>query len=190
MISRQSPDYVPITKIRNLATEERKKITLLFREKKCIGQREIQPKTTGDRFGKCECFSQNHYNSTNIVLLCNSDCLTPPFTVDKYVYAIHHFQSEENMMHEYQSTEDMFTKRRMFTSRKRLCWGAIAAVVVGFVIGILIGRFGTCPDDKPPERHGAFLNGIDQGIIEDGDPKIGDTIMHEINSENIRKHLQ
>ena len=94
------------------------------------------------------------------------------------------------MMEEYRSTEDIFIKRRMFNSRKRLYWSAIAAAVVGFVIGILIGRFGTCPDNTSPVQEGAFLPGVGQGIIEDGDPKIGDIIMNDINSDNIKENLR
>ena len=94
------------------------------------------------------------------------------------------------MMEEYRSTEDIFIKRRMYNSRKRLCWGAIAAVILGFVIGILIGRFGTCPDDTPPVRDGAFLSGVGQGIIEEGDPDIGNIIMNDIKSDNIRQNLR
>ena len=100
------------------------------------------------------------------------------------------FQVEGKMMQEYESTDDFFVKRKMVASRKRLCFGIIVAIIFGFIVGILIGRFGTCPEEKPKERKGAVLDGVDQAIIQDGDSSIGDIIMNEINSDNIREYLR
>ena len=94
------------------------------------------------------------------------------------------------MMEEYESTDDFFGKRKMVASRKRLCLGIGVAILVGFIIGILIGRFGTCPDNEPPVRNGAFLDGVDQAIIQDEDPDIANIIMNEIDSDRIRDNLR
>ena len=93
-------------------------------------------------------------------------------------------------MEEYHSTDKIFAKRQMAANRKRLCIGVLVAIIVGFVIGILIGRFATCPDEKPEERTGAFLDGISQAIIQDGDPDIADMLINRIKSENIRENLR
>ena len=92
-------------------------------------------------------------------------------------------------MHEYHSTDAILVKRHS-TNRKILLIGALVAIIVGFVIGILIGRFATCPDEKPEERSGAFLPGVDQAIIQDGDPEISDILINGVKSENIRENLR
>ena len=92
-------------------------------------------------------------------------------------------------MDEYHSTDAIVFKRQA-ANRKRLCIGVLIAVIAGFIIGILIGRFATCPDEKPDERSGAFLDGVDQGIIQDGDPEIADILINSVKNENIRENLR
>ena len=94
------------------------------------------------------------------------------------------------MMEEYQSTDDFFGKRKMVAGKRRMWIGVLVALVAGFVIGILIGRFGTCPDEKPEERHGAYLDGVDQAIIQDEDPNIESLIMNGFDSDIIRENLR
>lgn len=67
------------------------------------------------------------------------------------------------------------------------------AVVVGiatFVIGILIGRFATCPETKQEERRGVYLEGVPEGLVENGDPTIGELLRNNMRSENIRENLR
>ena len=92
-------------------------------------------------------------------------------------------------MHEYHSTDAIVVKRNV-ANRKVLVTGVLVAVIVGFIIGILIGRFATCPDEKPEELLGAFLDGVDQAIIQDGNPEISDILINGVNSENIRENLR
>ena len=92
-------------------------------------------------------------------------------------------------MEEHHSTEAIFTKRKADT-RKRLLIGVLIALLVGFIIGILIGRFGTCPDNKPIKRTGAYLKGVDQAIIQDGDPEIANILIKNVKSENIKEYLR
>ena len=94
------------------------------------------------------------------------------------------------MMEEYQSTDDFFGKRKMVVNKRRMWIGVLVALVAGFVVGILIGRFGTCPDEKPEERQGAYLDGIDQAIIQDEDPDIESLIMNGFDSDTIRENLR
>ncbi|XP_053398140.1 N-acetylated-alpha-linked acidic dipeptidase 2-like [Mercenaria mercenaria] len=62
--------------------------------------------------------------------------------------------------------------------------------LTAFVVGILIGRFATCPDEEPEEKQGLYLQGVSENLIKDGDPLIGDELMGSINTNNIRENLR
>ncbi|XP_076097524.1 N-acetylated-alpha-linked acidic dipeptidase 2-like isoform X2 [Mytilus galloprovincialis] len=89
------------------------------------------------------------------------------------------------------SNEYMFKDaNRRHANRKIWICGAVA-IIVGFVIGILIGRFATCPEEKVvPKQDGTFLQGVSDSIIKDGDPKISEEILNGIRAENIREYLR
>ena len=79
-------------------------------------------------------------------------------------------------------------KRRKIAQRN-LCFCGTVAIIVGFIIGILIGRFATCPEGKDA-REGVFLKGVSKRIIEDSDPHISAEIIDSIKAENIRTYLR
>ncbi|XP_071164480.1 N-acetylated-alpha-linked acidic dipeptidase 2-like [Mytilus edulis] len=89
------------------------------------------------------------------------------------------------------SHEYMFKDaNRSHANRKIWICGAVA-IIVGFVIGILIGRFATCPEENEvPKQDGTFLLGVSDSIIKDGDPKISEEIINGIRADNIRKYLR
>ncbi|XP_053400841.1 N-acetylated-alpha-linked acidic dipeptidase 2-like isoform X2 [Mercenaria mercenaria] len=67
----------------------------------------------------------------------------------------------------------------------------IIGIIVAFVIGILIGRFATCPEDEPEEvPNGLYLPDVSKLLVQDGDPGIGDEMINNINTENIRQNLR
>ena len=80
------------------------------------------------------------------------------------------------------------TVRRRRDSKKRFFTAVVFAVAAGFVIGILIGRYAICPDRKESEN-GAESN-VDQMLLQDENPDIGNTIIDAISSENIRAYLR
>ena len=88
------------------------------------------------------------------------------------------------IMEEYHSTEKMLTKRRSHLSTRWILLAVICAVVAGFVIGILIGRFATCPDHESSgdERQASYTE------LEDNE--IGKLIINSVESENMRNNLR
>ncbi|XP_041370396.1 putative N-acetylated-alpha-linked acidic dipeptidase [Gigantopelta aegis] len=65
---------------------------------------------------------------------------------------------------------------------------SLVAIVIGFVVGILIGRFATCP--SVDSRNGVFLPGISDRLITDGDPAISDVLINEVKNTNIEQYLR
>lgn len=89
------------------------------------------------------------------------------------------------------------------SNRKLFAIIAVVALVCGFVIGILIGRFaidrgeesaGYSPSQTecstPPPQDGVFLPGVSRALIQDGDPAITDKIIKMMNPQNIRENLR
>ncbi|XP_060586029.1 N-acetylated-alpha-linked acidic dipeptidase 2-like [Ruditapes philippinarum] len=67
----------------------------------------------------------------------------------------------------------------------------LVGCIAAFVIGILIGRFATCPDEEPEEvPRGIYLPGVAENLVKDGDPDISDELIKNINTENIRQNLR
>ena len=66
----------------------------------------------------------------------------------------------------------------------------IVVCIVSFTIGILIGRFATCPDDEPEVKDGLYLHGVSEFLVKDGDPEIAAELMNNINNDNIRENLR
>lgn len=62
--------------------------------------------------------------------------------------------------------------------------------ILAFVIGILIGRFATCPDVKAEERKGVYVQGVSEALVKDGDTLIGEELMNKIKPNNIRNNLR
>ena len=88
------------------------------------------------------------------------------------------------------STDSIMTRSKTTSTRKILLIAVLVSILTGFVIGILIGRFATCPDEKPEERKGVYLEGVDEGLIRDADPEIADLLINSVSSKNIRKYLK
>ena len=67
----------------------------------------------------------------------------------------------------------------------------IVAIVIGFIVGILIGRYVTCPEeDTPIPAEGVFLEGVSEKIIKDGDPNVSQMLIDGVNADNIRNYLR
>ena len=80
--------------------------------------------------------------------------------------------------------------QRKSDRRCRLIILATAAIAM-LVIGILIGRFGTCPDPPGPEpRQGPYLPNVPAQLMRDEDVSVIDEIMNAIDAEKIRENLR
>lgn len=75
----------------------------------------------------------------------------------------------------------------------------LLSAIVTFVIGILIGRFATCPDTDTDTKLEVCVNtgtrcivltGVSSKIVQDGDPAISDILIREIKAENIESNLR
>jgi hypothetical protein len=67
----------------------------------------------------------------------------------------------------------------------------VSVGIAAFVIGILIGRFATCPDEETPEeRSGVFLEGVTEKLMKDADPEVSDILINAMRAENIRENLR
>lgn len=75
---------------------------------------------------------------------------------------------------------------KQYVTRYTIAVGSI----LSFVIGILIGRFATCPYEKAKERKGVYLQGVSEGLVKDGDTLIGEELMNKIKPNNIRNNLR
>ncbi|KAK3092472.1 hypothetical protein FSP39_003224 [Pinctada imbricata] len=64
---------------------------------------------------------------------------------------------------------------------------ALVIFVIAFVIGILIGRYATCPQQEEKQTS---LPAMNDAIIKEADSEIGDDIINQISSENIRLYLR
>ena len=89
------------------------------------------------------------------------------------------------------SREPMFKDGSRHEAKRKIWLYGIVLVIVGFTIGILIGRFATCPkSDTESKKDGTFLPGVPESIIQDGDPKISGDLINGIKAENIRQYLR
>lgn len=77
-------------------------------------------------------------------------------------------------------------------SSRKIYIGLVVACIVGFVVGILIGRFATCPDssETPDAPKGLFLPGVSESLMRDEDESVIDELMNSISSDNIRNNLK
>lgn len=68
----------------------------------------------------------------------------------------------------------------------------VVGVVIGCIAGILIGRYGVCPDEEKKEvpKQGLYLSGVPESLMRDEDKSIIDDLINSIKSENIRRNLQ
>ncbi|XP_060067563.1 putative N-acetylated-alpha-linked acidic dipeptidase [Ylistrum balloti] len=97
------------------------------------------------------------------------------------------------MMYEMTDTDHILTKARYGNPRRPLLICGLVALVLGLVFGLILGRFGLCPDNEPvpaPQTDGVFLPGVSKQIVQDGDPSISDLLINSISSENIRQYLR
>ena len=122
-------------------------------------------------------FSHLGFWSGNLFLIAPFPdlCLLVPFDIFK------------GTMDKYHSTAAKDSSNK---DRKILCVGVVVTIIVGFVIGILIGRFVTCLDEKPEARSSVVLDAEDQTIMQDGDQEISNILINGVKSENIRENLR
>ncbi|XP_033735883.1 N-acetylated-alpha-linked acidic dipeptidase 2-like [Pecten maximus] len=92
-------------------------------------------------------------------------------------------------MHDFNSTEGFMTRRSAHV-RRNLLLSALICLVLGLAIGLLIGRFATCPEESEGNVQGVFLPGVSDKIVQDGDPTISEEIISSINPDNIRNYLR
>ena len=78
--------------------------------------------------------------------------------------------------------------RGQSSATRKLLIISFIAIVVGFVVGILVGRFAVCP--LVDSKDGVFLPGIAKSIITDGDTTIRDVLMSEVKNTNIEQYLR
>lgn len=92
----------------------------------------------------------------------------------------------------FRSSDSIFYDNGTSKSASRKIWVcATVSIVFGFAIGILVGRFATCPEEKEiPQPDGTFLPGVPNSIIQDGDPTISEEIINSIKAENIKEYLR
>ena len=77
------------------------------------------------------------------------------------------------------------------TNTRCLIIAFVVGCIAAFVIGILIGRFATCPEEEPEMvPSGLYLNGVPENLVKDGDPDISDHLIRNIFTENIRQNLR
>ena len=84
--------------------------------------------------------------------------------------------------------EEMVNPRSRST-RTRSIVIIFVVFVVAFVIGLLIGRYAICTKEDSSSE-GQSKPVINEDIIREADPTIGDEIIQQINSDNIRQYLR
>ena len=88
-------------------------------------------------------------------------------------------------------SSDPLTRKGLKQNRKCFIIYGLVAIVIGFIIGILIGRYVTCPAEEiPAQPEGVFLKGVPEKILQDGDPKISKMLIDGVNADNIRTYLR
>lgn len=77
--------------------------------------------------------------------------------------------------------EDLSVRR---SRGSRLIWFIVigVAIVGGFTIGILIGRFATCPEETQYEAYSK--------AVQEADPAISDLLIQSISAKNIEDNLK
>ena len=86
---------------------------------------------------------------------------------------------------------DNLTRKGSKSNWKSYTVYGLVTIVIGFIIGILIGRYATCPSDAVQlQQEGVFLKGASEKIIQDGDPKISQMLIDGVNADNIRNYLR
>ena len=89
------------------------------------------------------------------------------------------------------SSEGIYEKRRQARDRRCVIITVVATGIVAFIIGILIGRFATCPDEETLEvRSGVFLEGVTEKLMEDADPDVSKILIDGIRADYIRENLR
>ncbi|XP_052272882.1 glutamate carboxypeptidase 2-like isoform X3 [Dreissena polymorpha] len=89
------------------------------------------------------------------------------------------------------SDDDAYLARRRPRDTRCLIIATIAAVIVAFVIGILIGRFAACPEPEVGnDVTGGFPESANYSWMKDGDPTISRLLIDGMKAENIRSNLK
>jgi len=87
------------------------------------------------------------------------------------------------------SGDNIYSPRPRARYNRRILIGGIIGVIVAFIIGILIGRFGTCPSEEKSDS--ADKNsGLSEKFVKEADPDIVDVLINEMKAENIRANLK
>lgn len=92
------------------------------------------------------------------------------------------------------STEDIYVKRRASRDRRCIIIVTIVVAIIAFIIGILIGRYATCPDvdvkDGNSAKSGIYLQDVPKRLVKDADPEIETLLINGMKAENIRNNLK
>lgn len=88
------------------------------------------------------------------------------------------------------STEVVYNRRRKSRDRRCLIVVLVVVGIAAFIIGILIGRYATCPDKETDDRDGVFLEGVPEKLMEDEDPGVSEVLIQGMSADNIRENLR
>lgn len=72
-------------------------------------------------------------------------------------------------------------------SKTRLLIFLALALGIGFMIGILIGRYAICDEN---DREGLYLPGVPEHLVSEADPDISKKILDAIDPNRIRENLR
>ena len=94
-------------------------------------------------------------------------------------------------------SDSEFPVKRRKDSKKRLFTAVVFATVVGFVIGILIGRFAISPREQTAASKDDMQTSVDHAqagvyhsLTQEENEEIGQLIIDGISSKNIRENLR
>jgi len=79
-----------------------------------------------------------------------------------------------------------------FQAHEKRVWiiGAVIGIAVAFIVGILIGRYATCPDHKEQTRPGPLLPSVSEKLMRDADADIVNEVIDAVSADYIRDNLR
>ncbi|WAR19930.1 NALD2-like protein [Mya arenaria] len=84
------------------------------------------------------------------------------------------------------STENVYYRRSQSRNNRCIIILTIVVAIVAFVVGILIGRYATCPEMETNDP----VHGFPEELMKDADPEISKLLINGMNSDKIRQNLK